>query len=78
MCDYSVGSGNHSFLDAIGHVKLSQSFCSSSIKMPDLCRKECNLGASFRAECSVIFYSLHIDQLGVSMYIAMYCKGQLL
>ena len=36
--------------------------------------EECDVDIAFRVECSDVPYSLHVDQLWVSVLITIYCK----
>ena len=42
------------------------------------CRDGCHINIQFRAEHSEVFYSLHIDKLGVSVLTSIYSKKKLL
>lgn len=49
-------------------------FPASFMKIPEPCRAECGVCGPFWAECSIVSYSLHVDQLMVSMWTAFPCK----
>lgn len=78
MCTCSAASGKYCFLEAVCYVWLVRYFHQLIHDDPWTLRGGLWYGCPRRAEQPGVLYSLPLDQLWVSMLIAVYCKKGLL